>query len=326
MTLSLLLIPFGLSAQSDAEVPVRDLNLVNYDYGYPVRYLNVAAQQREFSMAYLDVAAPTPNGRTVVLLHGKNFNGAYWRTTIAALTDAGFRVVAPDQLGFGKSTKPEYFQYSFHQLAQTTKTLLDTLQVDRAVVLGHSMGGMLATRFALLYPETVEKLVLLNPIGLEDWKTVVPYRSVDWWYARELQKDYDALRSYQQENYYDGDWQPAYDEWVNILAGWTKNDYYSVIARNAALTYDMIFTQPVLYEFGKLTVPTLLLIGTRDRTALGKSLVSEEVRATLGRYDKLGKATKKKIKGAKLVELKDVGHLPHIEAFDRFIGPLLDWL
>ena len=320
-----LLIPVALCAQTP-DIPERDLNLIHYDYGYPAAYFTVEAQRRSFTMAYLDVAAAAPNGRTVLLLHGKNFNGAYWRTTIAALTEAGFRVIAPDQIGFGKSSKPEYFQYSFHQLALHTKTLLDSLGADRVSVLGHSMGGMLATRFALMYPETVEKLVLENPIGLEDWKTKVPYRPVDWWYARELEKDYASIRRYQQENYYDGDWQPAYDEWVNILAGWTKNDYYSVIARNAALTYDMIFTQPVVYEFEDLTVPTLLIIGTRDRTALGKALVSEGVRATLGRYDKLGKATKRKIKDAKLVELKDVGHLPHIEAFDRFIEPLLDWL
>jgi pimeloyl-ACP methyl ester carboxylesterase len=129
-----------------------------------------------------------------------------------------------------------------------------------------------------------------------------------------------------QENYYDGNWKPAYDEWVNILAGWTLNDNYPIIAWNSALTYDMILTQPVVYEFQFIKSPTLLIIGTRDRTALGKPLVSEKVRKTMGLYDQLGEQTRDKIPQAKLVEIEGVGHLPHIEAFERFIDPLLKFL
>ena len=88
----------------------------------------------------------------------------------------------------------------------------------------------------------------------------------------------------------------------------------------------MILTQPVVYEFPELQVPTLLIIGTRDRTALGKNLVSTEVKATMGLYDKLGKKTAEKIPNAELVEIPDAGHLPHIEAFDEFIQALLPYL
>jgi len=52
-------------------------------------------------MAYVDVLSPNPNGKTVVLLHGKNFNIAYWEQTIKELSKQGFRVIAPDQIGFG---------------------------------------------------------------------------------------------------------------------------------------------------------------------------------------------------------------------------------
>ena len=88
----------------------------------------------------------------------------------------------------------------------------------------------------------------------------------------------------------------------------------------------MILTQPVIYEFSRLQVPTLLIIGTRDRTALGKNLVSEEVRETMGLYDQLGKETAEKIPDAKLVEIPDTGHLPHIEAFEKFTEALLPYL
>ncbi len=124
-----------------------------------------------------------------MLLHGKNFNGAYWETTVRELTKSGFRVVLPDQIGFGKSTKPQNFQYSFQQLADNTKALLDTLGIAKTAVLEHSMGGMLATRFALMYPQVTEKLILENPISLEDYKRFVPYLPVDWWYKNELDQN-----------------------------------------------------------------------------------------------------------------------------------------
>ena len=102
------------------------------------------------------------------------------------------------------------------------------------------MGGMLATRFALMYPEVTEKLVLENPIGLEDWKLKVPYPTVDWWYQSELKQSYAGIKKYQLDNYYDDKWKPEYDQWVNLLAGWTLNSNYKKVAWNSALIYDMI--------------------------------------------------------------------------------------
>lgn len=308
------------------EVKKLDINLENYEYPYQVNFLEFEAQQQTMQMAYMYVKAEKPNGKTVVLLHGKNFNGAYWETTIEVLSKNGFDVLVPDQIGFGKSTKPEYFQYTFQQLAENTHHLIQSLQIENAIILGHSMGGMLATRFTLMYPEMTQKLVLVNPIGLEDWKLKVPYQSVNDWYQQELGKNYDKIKNYERESYYAGDWNENYDKWARLLAGWTLNDDYPLIAWNSALTYDMIFTQPVVYEFSEIKVPTLLIIGTRDRTALGKNLVSEEVRAGMGLYDQLGKQTAEKIPDAKLVELENLGHLPHIEAFDRFIKPLISYL
>lgn len=313
-------------AQDNGELKWLDIMLSNYTYPYPVKYIRLEEQQQNLKMAYMDVKPTNYNGKNVVLLHGKNFNGAYWETTTRALIKKGFRVIIPDQIGFGKSSKPEHFQYTFQQLAQNTKKLLDSLSIEKTAVLGHSMGGMLATRFALMYPETTEKLILENPIGLEDWKLVVPYKTIDWWYNNELGKTYEKIKAYQRESYYDGKWKPEYDKWVTLLAGWTLNPDYKTIAWNAALTYDMIFTQPVVYEFKNIKCPTLLIIGTRDRTALGKPLVSENVRQKMGRYDLLGKATQKKIPGSKLVEIENIGHLPHIESFNRFIVPLVDFL
>ena len=74
-------------------------------------------------MAYMDIA-PTakPRNRTVVLMHGKNFDSSYWAGPIADLAGAGFRVVVPDQIGFNKSAKPDV-PYSFDMAARHTLDL-----------------------------------------------------------------------------------------------------------------------------------------------------------------------------------------------------------
>lgn len=323
--LSLLILPLApLIAQGD-DNPL-NATLESYDYPYPVQYLPLELQQQSLQMAYMDMQPAQPNGHCVLLLHGKNFPSAYWEAVIRDLCTAGYRVVAPDQIGFGKSTKPEHFQYTFQVLAQNTKALLDQLGVEKAVVQGHSMGGMLATRFALMFPEATEALVLEDPIGLEDWKLKVPYQSVDQWYASELKKTKEGLQKYQQESYYHGEWKEEYQPWVDVLYRWTLSPDYPLVAWNAALTYDMIFTQPVVYEFSKIQVPTLLVVGQLDRTALGKAKVSEEVRGTMGNYPALGKKTAAAIPSAKLVQLEGVGHVPHIEAPDQFREVLLEFL
>ena len=323
--LVLLFLSIHLSAQENR--PVLDIMLTNYKYPYEVSFLNLKSQNQYLKMAYMDIKPNKANGKTVVLLHGKNFNGAYWKTTVEALTKEGFRVIVPDQIGFGKSSKPTDYQFTFQQLAQNTKAVLDEFKINKIYLLGHSMGGMVATRFALMYPETVEKLILENPIGLEDWKLVAPYTSIDKNYETELKADYESTKKYQSQSYYDNQWKPEYDEWVYLLTGWTKAPDYPKVALVNAKTSDMIFTQPVVYEFQNLNVPTLLIIGTRDRTAIGKNNVKDpDVAAKMGQYQILGKETQKKIKGSKLVELDNVGHLPHIEVFDRFIKPVKEFL
>jgi pimeloyl-ACP methyl ester carboxylesterase len=308
--------------------PVQPLGatLEGVAYPYPVQYLQLTLQGGSLKMAYMDVKPQNPNGKVVMLLHGKNFSGAYWEKTAADLSKNGYRIIIPDQIGFGKSSKPAHLQYSFPLLAQNTKALLDSLSIRKAAVLGHSMGGMLATRFTLMYPQLVEKLILENPIGLEDWRQKVPYQGVDAWYRSELKSNYEQIKKYQLENYYDGKWKPEYDRWVNLQAGWTLSPDYPRIAWNSALTYDMIFTEPVVYEFEQINVPTLLIIGQRDRTALGKNLVDEQTRKTMGNYPELGKSAAKRIPQSTLVELNGIGHLPHIEAYEQFITPLLSFL
>jgi pimeloyl-ACP methyl ester carboxylesterase len=325
MSKLLILAAFALQL-AGAQAPAYDPELTNYEYPRPVQVFSFNSQRQDLKMAYILAEPGKPNGRTVLLLHGKNFSGAYWEPTIRALLDKGYRVLAPDQIGFGKSSKPAAYQFTLHGLARNTKDLLDSLRIGKVSVVGHSMGGMLASRFALMYPETTESLVLVNPIGLEDWKTVVPYKSVDELYQTELKATPESIRAYEKENYFAGQWKPEYESLIEILAGWTRHPEYPRVAWNAALTTDMVFTQPVVYEFPIIRTPTLLVIGQRDRTAVGKAWASEEAKRTLGNYPVLGRKAAKAIPGAKLVEIDGVGHLPQVEAFGAYIRAVVDFL
>jgi len=309
----------------DSVIPL-GICLENFAYPYPVHYITLELQGQVMKMAYMDVMPDRPNGHTVMLLHGKNFCGAYWGPTAKLLASKGYRVIVPDQIGFGKSAKPWRLQYTFQLLAENTRSLLDSAGVGKVIVLGHSMGGMVAVRFTLMFPDRVEKLILEDPIGLEDWKLKVPYQSVDQNYRSELKQTYASLKKYELEGYFHGVWSPKYDEMLNILAGWTLSPEYDRIAWNSALTSEMIFTQPVLYEFGAIRVPTLLMVGELDRTAIGKNLVPDSVKQTMGNYPVLGKLTQSRIPGCRLVMLPGVGHVPHMEAFDAFTVPVLEFL
>ncbi|MET0290127.1 MAG: alpha/beta hydrolase [Pseudoxanthomonas sp.] len=302
--------------------------LEGFDYPHPVQIETLQSQGQTLEMAYLDVKPQgKANGRTVVLLHGKNFCAATWEDTTAALTKAGFRVIAPDQIGFCKSSKPQAYQYSFAQLASNTHALLERLGIGKAIIAGHSMGGMLATRYALMYPQGSEHLVLVNPIGLEDWKAIgVPWQSVDAWYAGELKTSFDSIKKYQLDTYYAGTWKPAFERWARMQAGMYLGDGRQAVAWSQALTYDMVFNQPVVYELPELTVPTTLFIGQKDNTAIGKALAPAEIKPTLGRYPALGKHAAQAIPNATLVEFPELGHSPQVQDPARFNAALLEAL
>ena len=178
--------PQGAAQQSQAPPPKApdDVNpsSITYEdvaYPYPVQFLPLTLYGQDVRMAYMDIPpAGTPNGHTVVLLHGMNFGGFYFSGPIEALRKEGFRVIAPDQIGFGRSSKP-IIPYNFHDMASNTRKLLKSLNIDKAVIGGHSMGGMLAARFSASYPDVVEKAVLYNPIGLTDARWERPFTPAD---------------------------------------------------------------------------------------------------------------------------------------------------
>ncbi len=303
-----------------------DLELTKYTYPWPVRQYHFESQKQSLQMSYMDLRPTNTNGHTVVLLHGKNFGSNYWEPIAEAMAQEGFRVIMIDQIGFGKSSKPESYQFTFHALAINTHELLKSLGIKNYAVVGHSMGGMLAIRFALMFPGAVEKLVLINPLGLEDWRLTVPYHSVEENYHQELYASPDSIRDDMRANYFAGEWRPEYDRLTEIAVGWMKSPDYNQIAWEAALTSDMIFTQPVLYELSKIVTSTLLVIGIKDRTAIGKKWVSEAAAQKLGDYVALGRKAQRLIPRAQLVEVGNAGHLPQVQNFVKVRDAMTNFL
>ncbi|WP_449409586.1 alpha/beta fold hydrolase [Methylobacterium komagatae] len=319
------LLAFSLAALPCRAETAYGPELEGFDYPFPVERFAFTSQRQPLQMAYLDVKPDKPNGRTVVLLHGKNFCAATWEGQIRALTGVGYRVVAPDQIGFCKSSKPGAYQFSFRQLAENTHALLDKLGIAKPIVVGHSTGGMLAAHYALLYPKEVERLVMVNPVGLEDWSAKgLPPISIARWYERELKTSAESIRNYEKATYYSGHWEARYEPWVQMLAGLNAGPGKEAVAWDSALLYDMIVTQPVVYRFPQIAVPTLLLIGQKDNTAIGKDLAPPDVRPTLGNYPELGKAAAKAIPGATLVEFPNSGHAPQMSEPEAFNKALIE--
>ncbi|RSM16053.1 hypothetical protein CDV31_004670 [Fusarium ambrosium] len=321
-----------VSAQAKGSVHdgkvAEDINGSNYTYPWPVKLFKFSSQLQNLEMAFMDVPPECdPNGKTALLLHGKNFCGPTWEGTIRALSRKGYRVVAPDQVGFCKSSKPLSYQFSLHQFAWNTRGLLDALEVDNVTVIGHSLGGMLAARYSLQYPESVDKTVMVNAVGMEDYvQKGVPYVSIDTTYTSENASSYQSIRGYEQATYYMGEWKDDYDKWVRMLVNIYYGSERSNYVKNQAQIVDMVLTQPIAHQFKDIKTKTLIMVGTNDTTAIGAQWAPKEVAAKLGHFDVLGKEVSSLIPDGHLIEFPGLGHAPQISHPALFHKKLIAWL
>ena len=255
---------------------VYDKNLTNYKYFSKVNKFKFISQGISLEMAYMYLPSNNQYKGTVTLFHGKNFTSNYWKEIALKLNSLGYAVLIPDQIGFGKSSKPLNYQFTFEALASNTKNLLDSLDITSTQLIAHSMGGMLASRFSLIYADIISNLILINPIGLENYLEYVEYKDISFFYKKELQIQPENIISYQKKNYYDGNWNENYELLASHLIGWINGEDWESLAKISAKTYDMIFTGSAIEDFKKFKVPISLILGPRDRRGqeeIGKKLV-----------------------------------------------------
>ena len=308
-----------LSFSTVVEAAIR---LEQFEYPFPVKSERIFSQQQELDMSFMELPAQKKHLGTVVLLSDSEFCAAYWKETAEALSKAGYEVIMPDQLGLGKSFKPNNYQYSLQQMVENARSLLLRKRLWKTHLVGHGMGGMLAVRYALMFPKEILSVTLVNPRGLEDGKAQgQAYVSVDTRYQNELKETAEQRRNWQREHYYGGEWKTSYERWIQMFEHLRDSPDYFLVAWNQSLIQDMVYTQPVCYEFSRLEVPVLLLLGKASPWSSEKN---EETPLPLN--PEAGKLASTAIPKVKLIELENAGYLPHLDSFPEFIELLLPFL
>jgi pimeloyl-ACP methyl ester carboxylesterase len=319
------LLALPMAPAGAAEREPYGIGLEGFAYPYPVQMLPLVNDGEQVRMAYMDVAPAQPNGRTVVLLHGRNFPSSYWAPVIKTLTDAGYRVVVPDQIGFGKSSKPTA-DLHFDTLARNTITLLDHLQIANADIVAHSLGGMLGIRIARAYPDRIAHLVLTAPIGLEDYRLYVPPTPTEKILENEDKLTAHGYRKQLETNYSlklpPDQVTPFIDARFNIKGSAEYPRWLRAFVNSAQL----IYREPVVHEIPLITQPTLFVMGADDHNAPGRANAPEALRPKMGQNAELAKALAAKMTNGRTEVIPDTGHLVFLEAPAKYNELVLGFL
>jgi pimeloyl-ACP methyl ester carboxylesterase len=241
-------------------------------------------------MVNYQVAGPQ-DGPPVVLVHGFSLPQYVFDHTRTALAGAGFRVVSFDLYGRGWSDRPDV-RYDRDLFATEVGELMDALHLQKADVVGLSMGGAVAGHFAAQHPERVNKLVLIAPFTLPHDVSVMPWPGVGEyvlraWYLPSL------------ANNQTGDF-PHPERFADWPARFQPQMRYEGFGRAILSTIRNVVPQSSLPDFeavGKSTVPVQLIWGDRDQT------VPYAQHADVQRA----------IPQAQFVSLSGLGHLPVVE-------------
>ncbi len=295
------------------------INCEECPYPAPSTYFPITAYGQDLRMAYMDVAPTGPaNGHTVVLFHGNNFAGVYFGGPMDVLRKEGFRVIVPDQIGYGRSSKA-IIPYGFSDWARYTSLLLKSLQLEKAMIVGHSMGGMLAARFATQYPAMTERLVLYNPIGLSDGRYARPVGSIDEQYKQSLSPTFASVKQglMRYVAHRPAAWNDEFERYARIRYSWTLGGDWPRLAMVQTLIGQVQYNDPVVYDWTHIKAPTLVFGGADDMLA-GTPANFQERMKYISETIPDGKA--------KLLLLPGLGHVPHLEAPERTYPPLVEFL
>jgi 2-hydroxy-6-oxonona-2,4-dienedioate hydrolase len=286
--------------------------------GQNTEYRSIWTELREvpFRQAWTDVAgvstryveAGDPAAPAVVMLHG---TGGHWETWAANLGPLSqhFRCVALDMVGNGFSAKPDY-DYEIDVYAGHVTALMDTLGIEKAALIGTSLGSWVAARMALDHPDRVEKLIMCSPAGLIGTKSNM---------AR--------IRAERTRAVEDPSWESIRAMFVNLIAE-ERNRVPDVIALRQAI-YRLPETKRVIDHVLILQDPDV-----RQRNLLTEqewaSIKAPAMLVASGKdhneYENTAQRVAKLIPGARLLEMPEVRHWPHFEDPATFNAAALDFL
>jgi len=241
----------------------------------------------------------TGSGSVVVLLHGLADDVGVWESAIAPLA-AKYRVVALDQIGFGRSDKP-LLNYRASTFVDFLDGFLSELKIDRASLVGNSLGGWVAADFALTHPERINRLVLCNAAGYAAVSKTMDPRALSALrlVSREDIRYLGPLTFHDKRFYEDVDL--AFKQHVSAGDNHTVNQ----------LLDSMIRGEDVLdNRLAAIKQPTLILWGREDR------LIPLN----------FAERFHKEITGSRLRVIDSCGHMPQVECPKEFVTAVLDFL
>src|ERR1700684_752889 len=275
------------------------IGLESYPYPHPVHYLDVThvAQadwmdrhapdwERRARLAYMDVAPDGAQAKAAILLvHGKNFFGAYWTGVIEALRHEGFRVIVPDLIGWGKSTKASTLTAA--SVVTPLRSLVDQLKLDSFVSVGHSTGRLVGMHMARALPERVHTLVLESPMGLEDYRIGLmrQVRHEDW-AQDERSMTADQIRQY-MAHYFVNKEPRLVEPFVAVRMAIGQGPEFERWVQSSAAAYDMLLNEPAVEFVGSLPTPTLFVCGLSDRTYVGAKYTAPKDQGVKGNITEL---------------------------------------
>ena len=275
----------------------KTMNEILLPYHFPTKYL----QLKEGKIAYIKEG----NGKkALIFLHGLSSNSDAWFRNIETL-DKDFTCIAIDLPGFGKSYKnAEEFTATY--FASIVKEFAEKMKIDKFTLVGHSMGGQTAIKFAAKYPEKLDKLILIAPAGIEKFsefegtamKMVMNPTTIMASTEEQIDRNY-------QLNFYKMPKEAAQmiQDRKNIVKSADFEAHAIAIQKSVKGMLDDTVTQ----DLEKINTPTLILFGKNDALIPNKYL-----HPTLT-IDELSKTAQESIKGSKLILINEAGHFLQFE-------------
>jgi len=243
------------------------------------------------------------SGFPVVLIHGLAGDHTAWTPQLQRLA-IRHRVIAFDNRGAGRSTQRDE-PVTTEELARDTLDLMDQLEVERAHVIGRSMGGAIAQHMVLLEPERVETLVLcasfarLDPVGA---RVLMNMREVLEWTGSWEDHARHSVQNFVSTGFFN-EHQEQVAQIEQLIGGETRLQACYVQQNHACLEHD------TLDRLGEVGCPTLILAGGRD------PICSPTATQWLGR-----------IRGSETILFEGSSHFFLLEEPERFMQTIEEWL
>ena len=279
------------------------------DYGYPVKHA-----LDDPRVAYVDVGS---GPETLILIHGLASNLGFWRENIDDLA-ARYRVIAVDLPGYGRSQKSAAYPYTLSFQAETIVRLIETLDLDHVTLVGLSMGGQIAMVTALRFPDHVDRLVLVDPAGIEafDAGEGAWLRGVYSIEGIRLTPE-DAVRRNLALNF--DEWDDRYEWMVEERVRLAKSEEFDLFADAVIKSVGAMIDEPTTPYLERITQPTLIVYGDNDGLIPNPYLHPGRAADVFAEADA-------RIPRSTLVAIPDAGHLSMLEQPEAFARIVLDWL